>query len=99
MSPSLQTASSSDHEASSGRDGAGADQSRAIILSTSSKKDRLEGYLDVGDIELTKDDVKAIDDAGAKGELWDERKQGAAKFGKIALCAGLGTYAMIKLFL
>ncbi|WOO79984.1 NADPH-dependent conjugated polyketone reductase C1 [Vanrija pseudolonga] len=39
----------------------------AVILSTSSKKDRLERYLAVGDIELTNDDVKAIDEAGIKG--------------------------------
>lgn len=39
----------------------------AVILSTSSRKSRLEGYLAVGDIDLTDDDVKAIDEAGIKG--------------------------------
>lgn len=60
----------------------GADQIaiRAIPVTTSSKKERLEGYLDVGDITLTEDDIKAIDKAGAKGELWFERK---ARFGKV----------------
>ncbi|KAL0243704.1 hypothetical protein I308_105675 [Cryptococcus tetragattii IND107] len=52
----------------------------AIPVTTSSKKERLEGYLDVGDITLTEDDIKAIDKAGAKGELWFERK---ARFGKV----------------
>jgi diketogulonate reductase-like aldo/keto reductase len=38
----------------------------AVIVTTSSKKERLEGYLDVGDIELTKEDVEAIDKAQAQ---------------------------------
>lgn len=60
----------------------GADQiaSRAIPVTTSSKKERLEGYLDVGDITLTEDDIKAIDTAGAEGELWFDRK---SRFEKI----------------
>lgn len=60
----------------------GADQIaiRAIPVTTSSKKERLEGYLDVGDITLTEDDIRAIDKAGAKGELWFDRK---ARFGKV----------------
>ncbi|KIR62580.1 oxidoreductase [Cryptococcus bacillisporus CA1873] len=52
----------------------------AIPVTTSSKKARLEDYLDVGDITLTEDDIKAIDKAGAKGELWFDRK---ARFEKI----------------
>ncbi|KGB79884.2 oxidoreductase [Cryptococcus deuterogattii R265] len=52
----------------------------AIPVTTSSKKERLEGYLDVGDITLTEDDIKAIDTAGAKGELWFDRK---SRFEKI----------------
>ncbi|WVO21288.1 uncharacterized protein IAS62_002595 [Cryptococcus decagattii] len=52
----------------------------AIPVTTSSKKARLEDYLDVGDITLTEDDIKAIDTAGAKGELWFDRK---ARFEKI----------------
>ncbi|KAL1409302.1 hypothetical protein Q8F55_003281 [Vanrija albida] len=39
----------------------------AVILSTSSKKSRLQDYLAVGDIDLTEEDVKAIDEAGIKG--------------------------------
>ncbi|WWC57732.1 uncharacterized protein I303_100266 [Kwoniella dejecticola CBS 10117] len=64
----------------------------AVIVTTSSRKERLEGYLDVGDITLTKEDVKAIDDAGAKGELWDERKQKWSVAAKYLAAAGLIGY-------
>ncbi len=72
---------------------------RAIIVTTSSKKERLERYLAVGDIELTNEDVKAIDDAGAKGELrdmWKSRVMGVGKW--VALAALMG-YAGAKTFL
>jgi hypothetical protein len=62
-------------------------------VTTSSKKERLEGYLSVGDIELTKDDIKAIDHAGAKGELWAERKSLGARVGKAAFLLGAIGYA------
>ncbi|KDR79260.1 hypothetical protein GALMADRAFT_243181 [Galerina marginata CBS 339.88] len=39
----------------------------AVVLTTSSKKTRLEGYIKAGDLALTDEEVKAIDDAGAKG--------------------------------
>ncbi|OCF43089.1 oxidoreductase [Kwoniella heveanensis CBS 569] len=66
----------------------------AVIVTTSSKKDRLEGYLDVGDIVLTPEDVKAIDDAGAKGELWEERKKKLAVGAKWTAAATLVGYAL-----
>lgn len=72
---------------------------KAIIVTTSSKKERLERYLAVGDIELTNEDVKAIDDAGAKGELrdmWKSRVMGVGKW--VALAALMG-YAGAKTFL
>jgi diketogulonate reductase-like aldo/keto reductase len=62
-------------------------------VTTSSRKDRLEGYLGVGDIELTHDDVKAIDHAGAKGELWEEKKAKAAKVAKATLWLAAIGYA------
>jgi diketogulonate reductase-like aldo/keto reductase len=62
-------------------------------VTTSSKKDRLEGYLGVGDIDLTPDDVKAIDHAGAKGELWEERKSKGAKVAKAGLLIASIAYA------
>lgn len=64
----------------------------AIVVTTSSRKERLEGYLNVGDIHLTHDDVKAIDHAGAKGELWDERKTQMAKVGKLVVIAAAACY-------
>jgi diketogulonate reductase-like aldo/keto reductase len=39
----------------------------AVIVTSSSKKERLEGYLAVGEIELTKDEIEAIDVAGQGG--------------------------------
>ncbi|PPQ73140.1 hypothetical protein CVT24_009133 [Panaeolus cyanescens] len=39
----------------------------AVILTTSSKKHRLEGYLAAGDIALTAEELKAIDEAGVAG--------------------------------
>ncbi|KAF8194448.1 NADP-dependent oxidoreductase domain-containing protein [Mycena galopus ATCC 62051] len=39
----------------------------AVVITTSSKKERLLGYLNAGDLELTEDDIAAIDAAGAKG--------------------------------
>ncbi|WVR03204.1 hypothetical protein IAU60_000195 [Kwoniella sp. DSM 27419] len=66
----------------------------AVIVTTSSKKDRLEGYLDVGDIVLTQDDVKAIDDAGAKGELWEARKKSLAVVLKWSTAAALIGYTL-----
>ena len=65
----------------------------AIIVTTSSKKERLEDYLSVGDIELTKDDIKAIDHAGAKGELWEEQKSLGVRVGKAALLLGAVGYS------
>jgi diketogulonate reductase-like aldo/keto reductase len=70
-----------------------------VIVTTSSKKERLESYLDVGDIDLTHEDVKAIDEAGAKGELWAERKSKIVKSAKVAAAVVLGTYALARLVL
>ncbi|THH26771.1 hypothetical protein EUX98_g7417 [Antrodiella citrinella] len=39
----------------------------AIVVTSSTKKERLEGYLDAGDIKLTPEDVSAIDSAGVAG--------------------------------
>jgi len=39
----------------------------AVVVTTSSKRERLLGYLDAGDLHLTEDDIAAIDAAGAKG--------------------------------
>ncbi|KAJ7709039.1 NADP-dependent oxidoreductase domain-containing protein, partial [Mycena rosella] len=39
----------------------------AVVVTTSSKKERLLGYLGAGDLVLTAEDIAAIDAAGAKG--------------------------------
>jgi len=39
----------------------------AIALTTSTRKERLSDYVTAGDLELTHDDIKAIEKAGAKG--------------------------------
>jgi len=38
-----------------------------VVVTASSKKQRLEGYLNAGDIALTADDIVSIDAAGAEG--------------------------------
>ncbi|KAF8066592.1 Aldo/keto reductase [Lyophyllum atratum] len=40
----------------------------AVVVTTSSKKYRLEGYLQAGDLKLTSEDIAALDKAGAKGD-------------------------------
>ncbi|KAK0186361.1 Aldo/keto reductase [Armillaria mellea] len=39
----------------------------AVVVTTSSKKSRLEGYLNAGDLELSAEEITAIDLAGAAG--------------------------------
>jgi len=39
----------------------------AVVLTTSSKKERLEGFIRAGDLVLTDEEIKAIDEAGAQG--------------------------------
>ncbi|KAG6844762.1 hypothetical protein H0H87_003985 [Tephrocybe sp. NHM501043] len=46
----------------------------AVVVTTSSKKYRLEGYLRAADLTLTTEDVSALDDAGAKvAGRWNAR--------------------------
>ena len=52
----------------------------------------------VGDFDLTDDDVAAIDRAGAKGELWDQRKAQAMGVGKWIALVGLLGYAGFRTF-
>ncbi|KAF7304054.1 hypothetical protein MIND_00636800 [Mycena indigotica] len=39
----------------------------AVVITTSTKKERVLGYLHAGDLELTEEDIAAIDTAGALG--------------------------------
>ncbi|KAJ7585668.1 Aldo/keto reductase [Mycena floridula] len=50
----------------------------AVVVTTSSKKLRLEGYLNAGDISLTDADVAAIDGAGAVGARYERFKRACA---------------------
>jgi diketogulonate reductase-like aldo/keto reductase len=69
---------------------------RAIIVTTSSRTDRLTRYLAVGDVHLTDEDISAIDKAGKKGEskmkMWNGCKMGA----KVVLLGGMGVWALSK---
>jgi diketogulonate reductase-like aldo/keto reductase len=72
---------------------------RAIVITTSSRKDRLERYLAVGDIYLTEEDVEAIDRAGKKGERDEKRKEKVVKAVKYAALGGVGLWALARLAL
>ncbi|KAJ9098979.1 hypothetical protein QFC20_005797 [Naganishia adeliensis] len=71
----------------------------AIIITTSSRKDRLERYLAVGDIHLTDEDVDAIDRAGKKGEKDKAMREMAMSGARYLVLAGLGLWAVGKLVL
>lgn len=38
-----------------------------VVVTNSSKKERLEGYISAGDLELSDDEIAALDDAGGRG--------------------------------
>ncbi|THG95193.1 hypothetical protein EW026_g6413 [Hermanssonia centrifuga] len=69
-----------------------------IVVTSSTKKDRLEGYLDAGDLVLTTEDIASIDAAGAVGakrltaKTFVKRAAAVALVGAAALgvCAYLG---------
>jgi len=69
-----------------------------VVVTTSSKESRLKGYLAAGDLELTSDDIEAIDTAGAAGarhltaKTMLRRAAGLALLGAAALgvCSYLG---------
>ncbi|KAJ6616347.1 NADP-dependent oxidoreductase domain-containing protein [Mycena sp. CBHHK59/15] len=61
----------------------------AVVVTTSSKKERLEGYLHAGDLKLTDADMAAIDAAGAKGPPLTPVKRFLRKLVVIAVLSGL----------
>ncbi|KAF9465988.1 Aldo/keto reductase [Collybia nuda] len=63
----------------------------AVVVTTSSKKSRLEGYLNAGDLQLSSDDIMALEEAGVRGA-----KQFAAKayIRKLAVMALVGAFAL-----
>ncbi|KAG6914164.1 hypothetical protein DXG01_002002 [Tephrocybe rancida] len=65
----------------------------AVIVTTSSRKGRLEEYLAVGDLPpLTEEEIEAIDQAGANGPP----KAKVARRGAIACAAVLAIYTVVK---
>ncbi|KAJ7585683.1 Aldo/keto reductase [Mycena floridula] len=67
----------------------------AVVVTTSSKKERLEGYLNAGDLALTAADITAIDLAGAAGVKHNFVKlsrPGAALLFGFALTLGICGY-------
>ena len=69
---------------------------RAILVTTSSRSDRLTRYLAVGDVQLTDEDIHAIDKAGKKGEENEKVWQWVKTAGKVGLLGGMGVYALAK---
>jgi diketogulonate reductase-like aldo/keto reductase len=70
--------------------------SSTIIVTTSSRKERLESYLSVGDITLTAEDIAKIDKAGAKGEAQDAFNAKAKKVLRYTAVGSIVLYAMRK---
>ena len=68
----------------------------AIIVTTSSRSDRLTRYLGVGDVKLTDEDIHSIDKAGRKGEEKEKVWQMCKTAGKVVLLGGLGVYGLAK---
>lgn len=68
----------------------------AILVTTSSRSDRLTRYLAVGDVQLTDEDIHAIDKAGKKGEENEKVWQWVKTAGKVGLLGGMGVYALAK---
>ncbi|KAJ7085240.1 Aldo/keto reductase [Mycena belliarum] len=66
----------------------------AVVVTTSSKKARLLGYLNAGDLVLTEDDIAAIDAAGAEGAPLSPVKRIVRRLAGIALVAFAVGYAL-----
>ncbi|KAF8801484.1 Aldo/keto reductase [Phlegmacium glaucopus] len=61
-----------------------------IVLTSSSKKSRLEGYLAAGDFVLTDDEIKSIDEAGARGARQIAAKAFLRKIALLMFPAAIG---------
>ncbi|KAJ7480662.1 Aldo/keto reductase [Mycena latifolia] len=61
--------------------------------SASSKKERLLGYLNAGDLALTSEDIAAIDAAGAKGAPLSPMKRFVSRLAGIALVSLIACFA------
>ncbi|KAJ4474253.1 Aldo/keto reductase [Lentinula aciculospora] len=67
----------------------------AVVVTTSSKKDRLQRYLDAGDIALSDEEITAIDAAGASGSSTEASRKLFTGILIIAACVAL-TIAGLK---
>ncbi|KAJ7085243.1 Aldo/keto reductase [Mycena belliarum] len=66
----------------------------AVVVTTSSKKERLLGYLNAGALVLAEDDIAAIDAAGAEGAPLSPVKRIVRRLAGIALVAFAVGYAL-----
>ncbi|EIM83762.1 Aldo/keto reductase [Stereum hirsutum FP-91666 SS1] len=72
----------------------------AVVVTTSSKKERLQGYLAAGDLQLTPEDIAFIDAAGARGARQHKARSlirkvaGVAIVGAVAI-KGLGLLGVL----
>jgi len=64
----------------------------AIVVTTSSKKYRLEGYLSAGNIELSEEDITALEKAGKKGLQQLTAKVFLGRLALVALGGAAGLY-------
>ncbi|KAJ8487792.1 hypothetical protein ONZ51_g3947 [Trametes cubensis] len=61
-----------------------------VVVTSSTKEERLKGYLAAGDLALTADDVAAIDAAGAKGARRQKVRAFVSRVAVVALAAAVG---------
>ncbi|KAI1798298.1 Aldo/keto reductase [Ganoderma leucocontextum] len=61
-----------------------------VVVTSSTKKDRLEGYLSAGDFDLTAEDIASIDDAGRKGARRLTARTVVRRAALVALAAAVG---------
>ncbi|TFK36235.1 Aldo/keto reductase [Crucibulum laeve] len=62
----------------------------AVVVTTSSKKERLQGYLDAGDLKLTLADIAALDAAGAVGAKQSTARTVIRRIAMLALAGAAG---------
>ena len=68
-----------------------------VVITSSSRKDRLEGYMRVGDIYLTPEQVAEIDAAGAAGQKGGKTEHKAVNVAKVASGVAFGLYVIYQL--
>ncbi|KAI8986883.1 Aldo/keto reductase [Trametes punicea] len=65
-----------------------------VVVTSSTKKERLEGYLAAGDLELTTEDIALIDAAGVQGARYRKAREFASRliFASLILAVYFGAY-------